>query len=1446
MKHLKLFFALFAMLALGVGNAWAETYTGDFEKITSVNELTTGHYVIVASESSSNKNFAVGSTVNSNKRIEGVSVTISSDKISNPDDAIVYYVTKVGTKYTFQNVNTSKYLNQASTTSGKGMGFSADSKEITCAGYNTNSPIGFKFTLNGASNNFFKWNNSSKWFANYANDYSTTMAPVRLYKLATSGGDEPETPTPSVSVSPTSHTFATTNVGETATQIFEITAENTTETLSAEISNTTDYAISAIADNKITVTYQPQTAGTHEATLTIKAGEETSTTVALAGKAVAALEGTWILVTDASSLNVGDKIIIAAKDYDVALSTTQNNNNRGEVAITKDGNTITASSEAQVLTLQAGNKENTLALYTGAGYLHAASSGSNWLRTETTLSDNSSWTISIADGTATLTAQGTYTRNTMFYNQSSKIFACYASTTTTQKAISLYKKVDESEVLAPGFTPAGGTFYGAQSVEITCATDGAEIYYTLDGSVPTSSSTKYTTAISISETKTLKAIAIKGENSSSVSEATYTILAPLSTMDEIFGKATEVGTTATSVKVAMNNWVVTGVKNKNVYVTDGTKGFIIFAENHGFNVGDVLSGTVACKVQLYYGSSELTELTSTTTGLTVTTGGTATPVVVDDVNTLSGVNTGAVVKITGTCTQESSKYYVAGVQLYNSLFAFTNPTVGNKYNVTGVYLQYNSTKEILPRQQEDIEEIVDALPSATISIANITMEVGEEKTIEATITPVDAPITYETTATCITLNGATITAVSEGTATITATIAEKAGEYTGVTKTFTVTVNAPNIATLPFAFDNGKADIENTPGMSQNGLGSDYGSAPLLKFDGTGDYIIIHFNGEPGKLSYDIKGNSYSGGTFTVQESEDGSAYTNIVEYTELGSTATKTHTLAATSRYVKFIYTEKVNGNVALGNIEIALPEEEPGEGGGETPGERLTEWVLTPLADITTNDLVVITMTKGETTWAMTNNNGTSAAPAAPVVTLSADALAAEPDANLKWVVSNDNGTLTIYPYGTYETWLYSTTTNNGIRVGTNENKTFKIDDTYGYLYNIATDRYVGVYNNADWRSYTSMHANISDQTLAFYVKKNANDVLPGTGEDPEEPGDDPVVPTPTVNPTATFIFNTAEGLNDLGITYPATADEDNAGAYKTNLTDGASFTQDGITMTSTDGTTVTRVWLTAAGKLDLRVYKNATLTFSVPAEHKISAIVFDGSNIGHLLVNGTAVSGNAWTGSEQTVTFTAKADASTIKINTIAFVVEYTRDVTNTYGTICLPYASASTSGAYFYEVLGKGTENGKPAVYLASVNSLKAGVPYIFEKTANTIKVVYSSEKVDAPQNDDANGLVGTFVETTVPDGDYILYNNAFCTNEPAGTLNKIRANRAYLDMDAVKGDAPTQMPGRRYIGMSVQGENEATGFDNIQLPNANSQKLIINGQLIIIRDGEMYNAQGVRF
>ncbi len=131
---------------------------------------------------------------------------------------------------------------------------------------------------------------------------------------------------------------------------------------------------------------------------------------------------------------------------------------------------------------------------------------------------------------------------------------------------------------------------------------------------------------------------------------------------------------------------------------------------------------------------------------------------------------------------------------------------------------------------------------------------------------------------------------------------------------------AAEFATLPFSFDGGKADIETTDGLTQEGLDSDYGSSPKLKFNSTGDYVVLAFNERPGKLTFDIKGNSFSGSTFTVQTSEDGVTYTDLETYTELGTTQSEEFdNLGENVRYIKWLYTEKVSGNVALGNIELA-----------------------------------------------------------------------------------------------------------------------------------------------------------------------------------------------------------------------------------------------------------------------------------------------------------------------------------------------------------------------------------------------------------------------------------------------------------------------------------------------------------------------------------------------
>lgn len=164
----------------------------------------------------------------------------------------------------------------------------------------------------------------------------------------------------------------------------------------------------------------------------------------------------WKLVTDESELENDTRIVIAAKDYNFALSTEQKTNNRGQAAITKKYNTVTFGTDVQTLTL-IGLQDNKFALYTGSGYLYAAGSGSNnYLKTG--VSDgNDDWRVSISQGVATILAQGiTNTNNQLKYNAGSDLFSCYGSG-NSQKDVVIYKEVcvlDQYNVNEPELTNA--------------------------------------------------------------------------------------------------------------------------------------------------------------------------------------------------------------------------------------------------------------------------------------------------------------------------------------------------------------------------------------------------------------------------------------------------------------------------------------------------------------------------------------------------------------------------------------------------------------------------------------------------------------------------------------------------------------------------------------------------------------------------------------------------------------------------------------------------------------------------------------------------------------------------------------------------------------------------------------------------------------------------------
>jgi hypothetical protein len=96
----------------------------------------------------------------------------------------------------------------------------------------------------------------------------------------------------------------------------------------------------------------------------------------------------------------------------------------------------------------------------------------------------------------------------------------------------------------PTFSPVAGTYTTSQSVVISDTTAGASIYYTTNGTTPTTASTKYTTPISVSASETLKAIAVAtGFNNSGVAAAAYTIQSGPATISFASGFTSSAGLT---------------------------------------------------------------------------------------------------------------------------------------------------------------------------------------------------------------------------------------------------------------------------------------------------------------------------------------------------------------------------------------------------------------------------------------------------------------------------------------------------------------------------------------------------------------------------------------------------------------------------------------------------------------------------------------------------------------------------------------------------------------------------------------------------------------------------------------------------------------------------------------------------------------------------------------
>jgi len=192
-------------------------------------------------------------------------------------------------------------------------------------------------------------------------------------------------------------------------------------------------------------------------------------------------------------------------------------------------------------------------------------------------------------------------------------------------------------------------------------------------------------------------------------------------------------------------------------------------------------------------------------------------------------------------------------------------------------------------------------------------------------------------------------------------------------------------------------------------------------------------------------------------------------------------------------------------------------------------------------------------------------------------------------------------------------------------------------------------------------------------------------------------------------------------------------------------------------------------------------------------------------------------------------------------------YHRNVTSgNFGTICLPKAGTIT-GATLFEIGSFENE----MIYVDEVlnGEMVAGKPYIFQATADQLNVTYTSPTKEEKAGL-ANGLHGFYdlenenATQDVPmDGQsYILYQNAYWL--VSGRAAYIANYRAYIVLDDIENTpAPQQGAPRRRVAMAVHGEQVATGVGNVQGNNVQCTKVLINGQLFILRGEKMFDATG---
>ncbi len=1091
------------------------------------------------------------------------------------------------------------------------------------------------------------------------------------------------------------------------------------------------------------------------------------------------------LVTSVDDLAENDEIIIVNTDNGKAISTTQNSNNRGQANVTISNDAITPGEDVQILTLGISNEHWTL--YTGSGYLYASSSSSNQLKTQATNNANGEWTISIANKVATITAQGSNTRNVMQYNSGSSLFACYAS--ASMQAISIFKKSDGKQAAGLAYAEADAQKLVKIGGSLTAPT--LQNPNSLTGITYASNNTDVAEVAS-NGTVTIKAAGVATITATSIATETF----KAGSASYTIGVTAHAGTELDPYDVADAKVVIDVVGTKeSAYVaglvssiqtttlpSDGYITFFISAD--GATSGQQLE---AYKCKSLNG---------------------------EKFSALSDVETGASVVITGT------------LKKYNSTYEFDQ----NCHLVS--YEAPATPKQSIANDQANPYTVAQAI---TYAADGVTYDLDDYVYVQGVVYDVKSFS-----------NGAMNIFVKDANAENQFEFFKCAGINDGSSTTpfealtdvqegdVVIGYGQLTVYNSVYEFKQGNylVDLDRptpTPPASSNVVilaeyNSKYyamstalsnSSCPAVEVERDGDNIVVTSAADKAAIQWSMdvdesaspKTASFQAGANEYLKGTSGGASLSFAT-TPFNWEWNETNNCYIVSGSTRgfFYKNDGVFKNYALSNLSNAS------YAGVEIIAIDPANIVITSKVDPAlayTPASATITVGGAWSAPELTYANGFDGL-AAVTYASNKEAVATVSDAGVI-ALAGGTGTAVI---------TASFAGNASYRSGA---------ATYTITVNEAGDDLSGTWALVTDEAQLAAGKKV---VIAFTGVENENLVAKTMGA--QNSSNRAAVASSVESVNGTYILTPAEGTKVFTL---VNAGEGMYAFQATNNNYLYASSNSSNQLKETD---------------DYTDNNNAKWAISI-ADGGLATIDAQGSN------NRKRMRYNPNNNSPLFACYAT--DATTGSLVTVYMLQEETPVepdyeevdrpgiVANNYYTICMPKNIIAVRGATFW-TLDYRNESGTQVYLVEATAPFAAGKPYIFSTSGATLEVAYGDDEVTEPVSNGA--LRGTFDEllqsgldaASAANGDsriYMIVNNEL--RQVAGrTGNKLPANRAYVVFDALQVGQPQPAPGRQVRSVPMQG-NVATDIDALNTNTSEPRKVLINGQLFILRSGRTYDTTG---